>query len=219
MTAGRLDDPMTKMRSRSGFTLIEVLVTLVILTFGLLGLAGLIMKGHRASFEAYQRHQALTIVNDLAERIKANQSMSASIPNNIDIAKAYVREPAKAVGDPASLLGAPAVDCDTAPCTRIQMVAYDLYRWQDLLLGKGENLGAGNNRGGIMNARGCVEGPLAAPSPLNTFRISVAWQGDTPTVEPQSSKCGVGVYRDGAGVNEATRRVVSTDITVLVQAP
>ena len=42
-----------------GFTLIEVLVTLVILTFGLLGIAGLMAKGQRASFEAFERQQAL----------------------------------------------------------------------------------------------------------------------------------------------------------------
>ena len=51
-----------------GFTLIEVLVTLVILMFGLLGIAGLMAKGQRASFEAYQRQAALAIANDMAER-------------------------------------------------------------------------------------------------------------------------------------------------------
>ena len=52
----------------SGFTLIEVLVTLVILTFGLLGIAGLMAKGQRISFEAYQRQQAVALASDMAER-------------------------------------------------------------------------------------------------------------------------------------------------------
>ena len=59
-----------------GFTLIEVLVTLVILTFGLLGIAGLMAKGQRASFEAYQRQAALAIANDMAERMRSNRSQA-----------------------------------------------------------------------------------------------------------------------------------------------
>ena len=42
-----------------GFTMIEVLVTMVILMIGLLGIAGLMAQGQRTSFEAYQRQQAL----------------------------------------------------------------------------------------------------------------------------------------------------------------
>jgi len=50
-------------RLASGFTLIEVLVTLVVLMFGLLGTAGLMVRGQRASYEAYQRQQALAIAS------------------------------------------------------------------------------------------------------------------------------------------------------------
>src|SRR5690606_15802942 len=56
-----------------GFTMIEILVTLVILMIGLLGIAGLMAQGQRASFEAYQRQQALALANDMAERVKANR--------------------------------------------------------------------------------------------------------------------------------------------------
>ena len=40
-----------RIQLKRGFTLIEVLVTLVILMFGLLGIAGLMAKGQRVSFE------------------------------------------------------------------------------------------------------------------------------------------------------------------------
>ena len=61
-----------------GFTLIEVLVTLVILMFGLLGIAGLMAKGQRVSFEAYQRQQALALANDMAERMRANRTQATA---------------------------------------------------------------------------------------------------------------------------------------------
>ena len=42
-----------------GFTLLEVLISLLILMIALLGIAALMLKGQRAGFEAYQRQQAL----------------------------------------------------------------------------------------------------------------------------------------------------------------
>ena len=203
-----------------GFTLIEVLVTLVILTFGLLGLAGLIMNGHRATFEAYQRHQALTIANDLAERLKANQSNIGGAPSNSDIANAYVlgAPVGTPLGDPVSRAAYDATPDCSASCSRLVMVQYDLGVWEGELLGVNElRAGGGGNSGGALNTRGCVEGPLAAPSAPNTYRISVAWQGNVATVAPISSACGTGLYRDNTGVvNEATRRVVSVDVTILL---
>lgn len=48
-------------RSQRGFTLLEVLISLLILLIGLLGIAVLMLKGQRASFEGYQRQQALAM--------------------------------------------------------------------------------------------------------------------------------------------------------------
>ena len=199
-----------------GFTLIEVLVTLVILTFGLLGLAGLIMNGHRATFEAYQRHQALTIANDLAERLKANQSNIGGAPSNSDIANAYVlgAPVGTPLGDPVSRAAYDATPDCSASCSRLVMVQYDLGVWEGELLGVNELRAAalgGGTSGGALNARGCVEGPLAAPSAPNTYRISVAWQGNVATVAPISSLCGSGLY-----IPDTTRRVVSVDVTILL---
>ena len=53
------------------------MITLVIVMFGLLGLAGLMAKGQRASFEAFQRQQALSFATDIAERIRSNHGLAA----------------------------------------------------------------------------------------------------------------------------------------------
>ena len=58
-------------RRQPGFTMSEVLVTMVILMIGLLGIAGLMAQGQRSSFEAYQRQQALALAGDMAERERA----------------------------------------------------------------------------------------------------------------------------------------------------
>jgi len=230
-----------RLNRRRGFTLIEVLVTLVILMFGLLGLAGLIIMGHRASYEAYQRQQALTIANELSERIKANQSMLENHamdppnPDNLTVANAYrtgTPPTLTPLGDPTNPAKWNALtvshltkDCG-APgvfCSRQEMVQYDLGVWEGQLLGVSEvrTVGAAvSNIGGIINARGCVEGPLAAPSPPNTYRVSVSWQGDVPTAAPTSSTCGSDLYLNAAGAaDEATRRLVSIDVTIIVPPP
>ncbi len=223
--------PVKTRFSGHGFTLIEVLVTLVILVFGMLGLAGLIVKGNRAAYEAYQRHQALAIANDMAERLKGNQSFQIAGGSNIDMADTYagLAPLATPLGDPTSparwdaLQTASITDCGAAAavCTRAELALYDVALWEGLLLGVTETATVGTRRlGGVINARGCIEGPLAAPSPPNTYRISVTWQGDVPTVVPDASACALALnlYVDATGaVNDATRRLVSLDVTVIEQ--
>lgn len=57
-------------RKTSGFTLIEVLVTLVVLSVGLLGLAGLQLVGMRGNHSAYLRTRATLAAADLVDRMR-----------------------------------------------------------------------------------------------------------------------------------------------------
>lgn len=61
-----------------GFTLLEVLVALVILSVGLLGLAGLQTTGIRNNHSANLRSQATILAYDIADRIRANKANSAA---------------------------------------------------------------------------------------------------------------------------------------------
>jgi type IV pilus assembly protein PilV len=61
----------------SGFSMLEILVTLVILLLGLLGLAGMQARATSASMEAYQRAQALILVNHMVDVIRANRRVGA----------------------------------------------------------------------------------------------------------------------------------------------
>jgi type IV pilus assembly protein PilV len=58
--------------SSAGFTLIEVLVALIIVSIGLLGLAGLQATSVRFNQQAYLRSQAVQQAYDMADRIRAN---------------------------------------------------------------------------------------------------------------------------------------------------
>ena len=60
------------MKKNHGFTLIEVLISMVILAIGLLGLAGIQMMGLQNNLSSYHRGQATLLVYDMADRMRTN---------------------------------------------------------------------------------------------------------------------------------------------------
>lgn len=65
-------------RRSSGFTLIEVLVALVILSVGMLGIAGLYVHSMQAGRTSILHHNAVTLAGDVADRIRANPTAAAA---------------------------------------------------------------------------------------------------------------------------------------------
>ncbi|WP_440467469.1 type IV pilus modification protein PilV [Pseudomonas sp. YH-1] len=59
-------------KQSEGFTLVEVLVSLLILGIGLLGLAGLQNVGISAGYSALQRSQASWLASEMADLLRAN---------------------------------------------------------------------------------------------------------------------------------------------------
>lgn len=99
---------------QSGFTLLEVLVTLLILAIGLLGLAGMQAIGLNQNLSAYHRSQATQAAYNIADRIRANQVASANYRTAF---KAPIAAAQKAA-------------CNTgAGCSATDMAENDLYEW------------------------------------------------------------------------------------------
>lgn len=180
---------------QAGVTLLEVLVTIVILAFGLLGLAGFQLKTQSTELESYQRAQALVLLGDMVERIRANQAN----------ASAYVTNAA---------LGSD--DNQPASCTDLGAVESDQCEWSNALKGASERLDE-KNVGAMIGAVGCVEQiqvENTAPGICTpaTYRVTVAWQGLSPTVAPNLD-CGQDRFTD-----QTLRRVVSSSVTVAIPA-
>jgi type IV pilus assembly protein PilV len=68
------------MNKTKGFTLIEVLVTMIIMSFGLLGIAGIIVTSFKNNQSSYARTQATWLANDIIERMRANRGGAESMP-------------------------------------------------------------------------------------------------------------------------------------------
>jgi type IV pilus assembly protein PilV len=63
--------------AQAGFTLIEVLVSLLILAIGLLGVAALQFRGLQYNHDAYMRSQINVLVYDIADRMRLNAANAA----------------------------------------------------------------------------------------------------------------------------------------------
>lgn len=59
-------------RNARGFTLIEVLISLIIMSVGMLGIAGLYVHSMQAGRTSVLRHNAVILAGDIADRIRAN---------------------------------------------------------------------------------------------------------------------------------------------------
>ena len=69
---------MSKHKLAAGFALIESLVTIVVIAFGLLGVAGLVSRSFVTETEANQRTQAQLLLQDMAARMEANRANVAT---------------------------------------------------------------------------------------------------------------------------------------------
>ncbi len=79
----------------TGLTLVEILVALVVLSIGLLGLAGLQTLSLKFNTSAFHRTQATALVYDFADRMRANRQ--AALADEYTIA---FQDPAPACGAP-----------------------------------------------------------------------------------------------------------------------
>ncbi|HEX4870846.1 MAG TPA: type IV pilus modification protein PilV [Nevskiaceae bacterium] len=182
-----------------GFTLIEVLVTLVIAALGLLSAAALQAMSKKLGYDAVQRTQATALAQQILERMRANTAGLASYP----------------VEDASAIeLG---TDCGAADarCDPATMAAYDHAQWARLLRGETTLAEDESAVGGLVAPTGCIRGDAVS----GRFTIAVAWRGLTPLDQtpedendPVADPCGQGEgrYDDPAtpGEDERLRRIL-----------
>lgn len=102
--------------AQRGFTLIESMIALLVLSVGLIGIAALHAQGLSASRTAIYRSTAINLSADMADRIRVNREASAAYGN------------AGADHDCDPNTGGTAVDCTPA-----EMAEHDLFVWEDLV--------------------------------------------------------------------------------------
>jgi type IV pilus assembly protein PilV len=207
--------------AQSGFTMIEVLVTFVILVIGLLGLIGVQARSQQAELESYQRGQGLVLLQDITDRMNANRLAAKN--------GAYITTGLT----PAYVGNGPTAPTALSTCPAPPGAPNDLCDWGNALIGASETSSGGacsttsgaNCVGAMLGARGCVSYDAAtelkdssgASIPgTGVITVAVAWQGVAPTISPPAPTkspsaldCGKNLYP-----SEAQRRVVTATLRI-----
>jgi type IV pilus assembly protein PilV len=205
----QMNKSISSLPKSSGLIMIEVLVSLVIVLFGILGLVGLQARAYQGETEAYQRTQALVLMRAMVDSIESH------------------RQAAPCFGTITTGSGAPYVGTGgTLPtiCTATGVAAADqgaldaITSWDAMVKGAGEQAG-GASRGAMVNGVGCVSLDLGATtSDPDMYTVAVAWQGlsDLPVAAPandasvgekNAAACGTGLFGTAS-----RRRIVWTTI-------
>lgn len=165
---------MIKHSEQQGFTLIEVLIAFVILSFGLLGAVALQAKAKQASFDSMQRAAAIALGNDIIQRIRANDT-----PQLVAL---YTQTFTSKTSTTTS------TTCFSGSCTAAQVAALDLQQWKRAIRAR-------ENTGSLDDATVCINPAVAAGTGGRGFNIEVivSWQGRqefNANDETKALKCG-----------------------------
>jgi type IV pilus assembly protein PilV len=186
-----------------GSSLLEILVTVLIMATGLLGLAGFMVRQQNQEMDSYQRAQALLLVNDMSQRLQANRANAANYITGTDIT------------GKETLLGV-GMTCGTTTNTST-IAQQDLNAWCNSLQGAAETMGT-QGVGAMVGARGCVVSIGA-----QQYAITVVWQGMMPIAAPSNNNlCGKGLYDVPSGspcVEDLCRRSITTLVRIGNLAP
>lgn len=135
----------------AGFTIVEVLVSLVILSIGLLGIAKLVLYSAHSNDSAYLRSQATQLAYEILDNMRANPTAAAGGNYNTPLTAAAAN---------------PGFSCLNSTCTTASNLAlYDVYVWK-------QRLAAGATNGALPSGQGSVTVAGTAP-PIAT--IIVQW--------------------------------------------
>jgi type IV pilus assembly protein PilV len=123
----------------AGFSLLEVLIALVILSVGLLGIAAMTSTTLKSNDSAYMRSQATTLAYNIIDRMRANLTATDNGLYNITM-------PATATtsSDPTT--------CTNTACDSATLATYDLGQWEydaAKLLPQGRGGITTTNNGGV----------------------------------------------------------------------
>lgn len=145
---------MAIMRQHRGMTLLEVLVSVVLLSVGMLGIGSMLLLSSKTNNSSYAKHEATHCIYDMFDRIRANPQVVAG--------GSYNASNISTNGGPGTVTP-PAVDCTTNTCNPSQMAAYDTWYWLTRVVSQ------------LPSGSGSVTTAPGATSNTNLVTITVQW--------------------------------------------
>jgi type IV pilus assembly protein PilV len=198
-------------KTASGLTLIEVLVTIVITSIGLMGLISLQMQALKATQDAGNYSHATWVLNDLTSRIKANRESSLSY-----VAAGPVICPANSTTLPAGIVvcsnyATGSARVGSAVCTGPELAAWDLFEVACGLPRDNNNI-IGNPIDALPSLPGLLWGPtlmvrcvIAGCTNLDQLQLTLTWRARVDAIE--ATEASAAIRQNPDNLLQATRLI------------
>lgn len=159
-----------------GVSLLENLVALLVITIGLLGIAGLQIYTLKSGTMTAQRLTAIQQANDIADSIRANTGSVLPTDGSVNPYDLVTPLTAAALAPP---------DCAVTVCTPQELAEYDIKKWADdnsaLLPGDPDFAGGYVARQDLLNDDGTTSWVVNSTShqiARSRYTIVIFWDGD-----------------------------------------
>jgi type IV pilus assembly protein PilV len=184
MTKGKIACPGYPASAHAGFTLIEALVALALMSIGLLGIAGLQLAELRVSKNTLQASQAAALAYSLADMMRANAAATNAGEYDFD----------PAIDSPPD--AASTADCSKS-CSPVELARFDFAQWYAQVVG---SLPSANVR--VV----CEAAESGAPCPASgaVRTITVFWNPSrASSAAPTDFSCGA-IAKSGQAVSDSS---------------
>lgn len=206
----------TRATGARGFTLIEVLVTIVIMLLGILGVIGMQARSTVMEFESYQRGEALALAREMQSRLTDSRTI---IGGYLDPAvsstdgSVYVGSGTNAKDFSVSSA------CVAGAGVPLTEAEFEMCQWAQSLQGAASLEGTGSSQvkvGAMIGARGCLIRVVPAEgNALADIYVTIVWQGKSPGAEPDpDSPAGQNFCAKDVNFGTGLRRGVSVRVLV-----
>jgi type IV pilus assembly protein PilV len=115
--------PVPRPSGNAGFSLIEVLVSILILAIGVIGTAGMQLAAARTTQQSALQTVALELASEMSDKIRANHRISNSNMAGTYLSVDYDSDRQGAPTPPSKL-------CFGVECNSIEVAAFDIYDWE-----------------------------------------------------------------------------------------
>jgi type IV pilus assembly protein PilV len=113
------DGGIMSVRKTAGFAMLEVLIAMVVILFGVLGIAGMQMYAINNTENARYQSLATVLASSMSAKMQANVAYWGTPPPSVTLNGSTI------TGGPSTYAGS----CVNAVCTAQQMASFDLQNW------------------------------------------------------------------------------------------
>lgn len=184
------------LKAQRGFSLLEVLVSMLVIMFGLLGMAGMQMLAVNNTETARYNTMAAMFASNMAANIQGNKAYWGTPPNSVSV-------------NGATVTGGPAVsskDCVATTCSPSEVAYYDLTNWGRSLLGKINGTVASQGLPGGTGALACSSATTPAGC---TLTISWTEKNIALTTPAAGASAAIGSLASGTSSTHSYQTLVS----------